>query len=245
MAVERIDKLISSQSTLSRAEVKRLVKANLVRVNGQAVLKPEEKFETSDIKIEIDGKIFDFKKNIYIMLNKPKEVLCATRDTKAKTVLDFVPQELFRNGLFPAGRLDSDTTGLVIITDDGDFAHKILSPKNHIQKTYVATLAQPISDTDINRLEQGIELADGTKCMSAQVEVIETSPNTIARMKICEGKYHQVKRMFAAVGNNVVELSRTAMGDIEIDPLLLSGGCRELTSKELNFINNIDKKCQK
>ncbi|NCC86839.1 MAG: rRNA pseudouridine synthase, partial [Clostridia bacterium] len=162
VAVERIDKLISSQSTLSRAEVKRLVKANLVRVNGQAVLKPEEKFETSDIKIEIDEKIFDFKKNIYIMLNKPKEVLCATRDTKAKTVLDLVPQELFRNGLFPAGRLDSDTTGLVIITDDGDFAHRILSPKNHIQKTYVATLAQPISETDIKRLEQGIELADGT-----------------------------------------------------------------------------------
>lgn len=239
MSVERIDKLIASQSTLSRAEVKKLVKSNLVRVNGQAVKRSEEKFETSNIKIEINGNTLDFKQNIYIMLNKPKGVVSATRDPKAKTVVDLVPQKLFRNGLFPAGRLDSDTTGFVIITDDGDFAHRILSPKNHIKKTYEAILAQPLLESDIKRLEQGIELADGTKCMSAQVEVIETSPNTIARIKICEGKYHQIKRMFAAVGNNVMELRRTAMGNMKLDHLLLPGECRELTIEELKLIENI------
>ncbi len=236
MSIERIDKIIASQGTLSRNEVKKLIKANLVRVNGQAIVKAEEKFDTSNIKIEIDGVPLFFKKNSYIMLNKPKGVVSASRDPKVKTVVDLVPKELYRKGLFPAGRLDVDTTGFVLITDDGDFAHRILSPKNHIQKTYRAMLVNPISDFDIKMLEQGIELADGTKCMGAEIEVIKESPNIIVEIKICEGKYHQIKRMFAAIGNRVIELDRVAMGGVKLDSALLRGECRELTNEELKNI---------
>ncbi len=238
MSIERIDKIIASQGTLSRNEVKKLIRANLVRVNGQAVKKADEKYETSDIIIEIDGVLQTFKQNIYIMLNKPQGIVSASRDPKAKTVVDLVPKELQRKGLFPAGRLDADTTGFVLITDDGDFAHRILSPKNRVKKTYKAMLAQPLSSADIKRIEDGIELADGTRCLDAQVKVIEKNEKTVAQIKICEGKYHQVKRMFAAVGNNVVELERTAIGNVRLDPNLLSGECRELTKEELESIEN-------
>lgn len=240
MSVERIDKIIASQGTLSRTEVKKLIRASLVRVNGQAVKKAEDKFETSDIIIEIDGVLQTYKKNIYIMLNKPNGVVSASRDPKAKTVVDLVPKQMQRKGLFPAGRLDADTTGFVLITDDGDFAHRVLSPKNRVEKTYKATLANPLSSVDIKRIEEGIELADGTRCLGAKISVVETSPKTIAQIKICEGKYHQVKRMFAAVGNNVEELERTAIGNVALDPKLLLGECRELTKDELKSIENAD-----
>lgn len=227
--MERLDKIIASQGKLSRSEVKKLVKGGRITVDGVTVKSSDVKVESSAV-IAIDGKELICKKHIYIMLNKPKGVISATEDRTQKTVLDLVPRELFRKGLFPAGRLDGDTTGFVLITDDGDFAHRILSPKNHIMKTYHATLRDELTDADIVKFKEGLTLGDGTECMEAHVRVLE---GNVAEIKICEGKYHQVKRMFAAIGNKVLELRRVKMGELELDESLAEGECREITQDEI------------
>ena len=226
--MERLDKVIASQGSFSRSEVKKLVKSGRVTVDGSVVKSSDIKVDASAV-IAIDGKELICKKHIYIMLNKPKGVISATEDRTQKTVLDLVPGELFRRGLFPAGRLDGDTTGFVLITDDGDFAHKILSPKNHIMKTYHATLRDELTDADIVKFKEGLTLGDGTECMEAHVRALE---GKVAEIKICEGKYHQVKRMFASIGNKVLELRRVKMGELELDESLAEGECREITQDE-------------
>lgn len=233
--MERLDKIIASQGKYSRSEVKKLVKAGRVTLDGTVVKSSDVKAdEGADIRI--DGVSLNYKKHIYIMLNKPQGVISATEDRTQKTVLDLVPKELFRNGLFPAGRLDGDTTGFVLITDDGDFAHRILSPKNHIMKTYHATLRDPLSEEDIVRFREGLTLGDGTECLEAHVRVIESGEKTIAEIKICEGKYHQVKRMFASIGNKVVALRRVKMGELDLDSSLPEGQCREITDEEIDLL---------
>lgn len=233
--MERLDKIIASQGKYSRSEVKKLVKAGRVTLDGTVVKSSDVKAdEGADIRL--DGVSLNYKKHIYIMLNKPQGVISATEDRTQKTVLDLVPKELFRNGLFPAGRLDGDTTGFVLITDDGDFAHRILSPKNHIMKTYQATLRDPLSEEDIVRFREGLTLGDGTECLEAHVRVIESGEKTVAEIKICEGKYHQVKRMFASIGNKVVALRRVKMGELELDAALPEGKCREITAEEFELL---------
>lgn len=233
--MERLDKIIASQGKYSRSEVKKLVKAGRVTLDGTVVKSSDVKAdEGADIRI--DGVSLNYKKHIYIMLNKPQGVISATEDRTQKTVLDLVPKELFRNGLFPAGRLDGDTTGFVLITDDGDFAHRILSPKNHIIKTYHATLRDPLSEEDIVRFREGLTLGDGTECLEAHVRVLESEEKTVAEIKICEGKYHQVKRMFASIGNKVLELRRVKMGELELDAALPEGKCREITDEEFKLL---------
>ena len=170
------------------------------------------------------------------MLNKPQGVVSASDSDKDETVVDLVPDELYRKGLFPAGRLDKDTTGFVLITDDGDFAHRILSPKNHIFKTYIAGLQHELSDDDIKSLENGIILGDGTVLKEAKVEVIKGEDKPFVRIMICEGKYHQVKRMFAATGNKVISLHRSKMGQLQLDDNLKPGECREITPEELILV---------
>ncbi|MBQ1967188.1 MAG: pseudouridine synthase, partial [Clostridia bacterium] len=187
--------------------------------------------------ISVDGKALNYKKNIYIMLNKPQGVISASNDKTQKTVVDLVPPELYRDGLFPAGRLDGDTVGFVLITDDGDFAHRILSPKNHIMKTYHATLRSPLTEEDISAFKNGIELSDGTLCLEAEVRMLEKTDEPIAEVKICEGKYHQVKRMFAALGNKVLYLKRVRMGGLDLDESLEEGQCREITAEELLLLS--------
>ncbi len=233
--MERLDKIIASQGKYSRSEVKKLVKAGRVTLDGTVVKSSDVKAD-EEADIRIDGVSLNYKKHIYIMLNKPQGVISATEDRTQKTVLDLVPKELFRNGLFPAGRLDGDTTGFVLITDDGDFAHRILSPKNHIMKTYHATLRDPLSEEDIVRFGEGLTLGDGTECLEAYVRVIEIGEKTIAEIKICEGKYHQVKRMFASIGNKVLALRRVKMGGLELDPDLPEGECREITAEEIELL---------
>ena len=230
--MERLDKIIASQGKYSRSEVKKLVKAGLVTLNGEKVKSADVKADAERDTVTVDGETICYKKHIYIMLNKPQGVVSATDDPIHKTVIDLVPPSLFRQGLFPAGRLDGDTTGFVLITDDGDFAHRILSPKNHIMKTYHATLDRPLTDEDIKRFTEGIELRDGTLCLEAQVRMINSEP-PVAEVKIHEGKYHQVKRMFAALDNRVVALRRVKMGGLEMDEALAEGKCRELTAEEL------------
>ena len=233
--MERIDKIIASQGKYSRSEVKKLVKDGRVTLDGKVIKSSDIKADPDLNDIAIDGKTLGYKKHLYIMLNKPQGVVSATEDTDHQTVIDLVPKDLRRDGLFPAGRLDGDTVGFVLITDDGDFAHRILSPKNHIMKTYHATLQRPVTQDDIDAFRNGIELKDGTLCLEAQVRPLE-GDEPMAEIKICEGKYHQVKRMFAALGNKVVFLKRVKMGNLPLDESLKEGQCREITADELKLI---------
>ena len=236
MIMERLDKIIASQGKFSRSEVKKLVKSGRITIDGKLPKSSDIKLSPDECDIRIDGESLNYKKHIYIMLNKPQGVISASNDREQQTVIDLVPKELFREGLFPAGRLDGDTTGFVLITDDGDFAHRILSPKNHIMKTYHATLRDELTEDDIIRFKEGLTLGDGTECLEAHVRVLESGDINLAEIKICEGKYHQVKRMFASIGNKVLELRRVKMGGLDLDESLREGECREITDKELKMI---------
>lgn len=229
----RLDKYISSQGNVSRSDVKKLIRKGAVTVDGTVAVHPDMQIVPGTSSVFVSGQALDYKEHIYIMLNKPMGVVSATEDSEHQTVIDLIPEGLKRDGLFPAGRLDGDTTGFVLVTDDGEFAHKILSPKNHIQKTYVADLQREVAREDIAELEEGILLKDGTRCLPAKVFVI--SPNTV-KIQICEGKYHQIKRMFAARGNKVVTLKRVAMGGLPLDKNLMPGQCREITLAELEVL---------
>lgn len=229
----RLDKTIASQGEYSRKEVKNLLRKGLVQVNGITAKDPAMQVDPESAAIVVNGVPLQYQEHVYLMLNKPKGVVSATEDRNQKTVLDLVPEELFRPGLFPAGRLDGDTTGFILLTDDGAFAHRILSPKNHIQKTYVALLEHEISAEDREAFSKGILLKDGAECLPAELTVLE---GNVVQIKICEGKYHQIKRMFAARGNRVLELMRTHMGQLELDPSLEEGECRPLTEAELEQI---------
>ena len=237
--LERLDKILASQGTLSRRDVKEIMKKGRVSVNGAVVKDSSFKVNINKDEVSLDGEKIILKKHIYIMMNKPQGVVSASEGEKEETVVDLVPDDLYRKGLFPAGRLDKDTTGFVLITDDGDFAHKILSPKNHIFKTYLARLDHKLSEENIKMLESGITLEDGTILKEAKVEIVEQSDNPLVKIMICEGKYHQVKRMFAAAGNKVVELHRSKMGELELDSELKPGECREITPEELQKIQKI------
>lgn len=231
--MERLDKILASQGTLSRRDVKEMIKKGRITLNGAVVKDSSVKIDENTDTVFVDGVQVILKKHIYIMLNKPQGVVSASDSETDKTVVDLVPDYLYRKGLFPAGRLDKDTTGFVLITDDGDFAHKILSPKNHIFKTYIAELEHSLAESDIKSLENGITLGDGTVLKEARVEVIEQSDKPLVKIMICEGKYHQVKRMFAATGNKVVSLHRSKMGELDLDENLKPGECREITAQEL------------
>ena len=234
--MERLDKILSSALKISRADVKKLMKKQSVTVNGASVKSGEMKIDPDTDEIRLNGRDVVYQKNIYLMMNKPEGVISASNDRSQKTVVDLVPEEYRRDGLFPAGRLDADTTGFVLITDDGDFAHRILSPKNHVEKTYHARLAQRLSDGDIERFLSGIELKDGTLCLEARLRVIEDGETPLVEVVIHEGKYHQVKRMFAALGNRVVQLRRIKIGGLSLDGTLAEGECREITREEIRLI---------
>lgn len=234
--LQRLDKLIASQGRFSRREVQELIKSGAVKVNGITVRDRGAKSDDEKDIICVNGEQLDFQRFVYIMLNKPKGVVSATNDKNEKTVIDLVPKEFKGRNLFPAGRLDITTTGFVLVTDDGDFAHRILSLKNHIEKTYEARLAESVTEGQLEAVRNGIELKDGTKCLPAKVTVLADGEKPLVEIKICEGKYHQIKRMFAAAGNGVIELKRTQMGGLTLDPNLKEGECRLLDVHEVQKI---------
>lgn len=234
--LQRLDKLISSQGTYTRKQAQQLIKDGQVKVGGIVVRDRGYHIDADKNTVMINGSEFIVERFVYIMLNKPKGVVSATNDRSVKTVIDLVPDELKRKNLFPAGRLDITTTGFVLITDDGDFAHRILSPKNHIEKTYEARLAESISDEQMRIVAEGITLGDGTECLPAKLKRLEDGDKPLIEIKICEGKYHQIKRMFAAAGNGVIDLKRTKMGRLDLDPELAEGECRKLTEEEIMLI---------
>lgn len=234
--LQRLDKLIASQGRFSRREVQELIKSGAVKVNGITVRDRGAKSDDEKDIICVNGEQLDFQRFVYIMLNKPKGVVSATNDKNEKTVIDLVPKEFKGRNLFPAGRLDITTTGFVLVTDDGDFAHRILSPKNHIEKTYEARLAESVTEGQLEAVRSGIGLKDGTKCLPAKVTVLADGEKPLVEIKICEGKYHQIKRMFAAAGNGVIELKRKQMGGLTLDPSLKEGECRLLDAHEVQKI---------
>lgn len=229
MAMERIDKIIASQGLYSRSDVKYMVNKKRITVDGKVVTSASQKADVDKNEIMLDGKPFVVKKQIYLMLNKPKGYVSATEDKKQQTVLELVPPALKGRDLFPAGRLDKDTTGLMIITDDGVLAHNILSPKKHVQKIYRVELDIPVTEEMQKGFAEGVELNDGV-CKDAKLTILGEKT---AEVTLREGRYHQIKRMFGCYGAKVVELHRIAMGELFLPDDLPEGECRELTEEDL------------
>ena len=230
--MQRIDKIISKQTYYTRKEIKKLISQGLVYVDGEQVKKPESKYEENNISIKINGKEIQIKKHIYLLLNKPKGYISSTEISSQKTVIDLVPEEYKNRNLFPAGRLDKDTTGLMLITDDGEFAHNILSPRKHVKKEYEVTLDIPVTETMKKGFKEGVNLNDG-ECKAADLEI--TGEYT-AKVTITEGRYHQIKRMFGCYGAKVVELNRICMGNLYVSEELKLGEVKELAEDELQKI---------
>lgn len=235
MPLERLDKILTSQNCGSRKEVGVLIRHGAVTVNGAAVFKADSKADAETDKITVHGEPINYKRNTYIMMNKPQGVLSAARDSRMKTVVDLLEPTLFRKGLFPAGRLDRDTEGLLILTDDGEFSHHMLAPKSHVFKLYHAVIDAPVTAEDIKEFEQGLVIGDLT-CLPAELVVLQEGENPLVQIKIREGKFHQVKRMFRATGKNVLQLKRVQIGQLKLDPNLKPGQARELNISEKNLI---------
>ena len=227
---ERLDKLVASVFDISRREAKESIRAGLVTVDGAEVRDPEQKVEAA-ARLALGGTAADGGQKIYIMMNKPSGILCASRDASRETVVDLVPQGLKRKDLFPVGRLDKDTTGLLLITNDGDWAHRIVSPAHHVAKTYTVTLDGAVTDEAVKGFSEGVRLADGELCKPALLEPTESAH--IARVTLREGKYHQIKRMFGVYGLGVDALHRESVGNLLLDGSLGSGECRVLKADEI------------
>lgn len=230
--MERIDKVIGTQTTYSRKEVKELVRKKRVIVNDEIITKSDIKINPEVDIVKIDNQEIQIKKYVYLILNKPKGYISATEDKSMATVLDLVPKEYLHRNLFPAGRLDKDTTGLMIITDDGTFAHNILSPSKHVSKKYNVTIDIPITEEMVLRFKNGIMLNDG-ECKSAILKITGTHTGIVT---LTEGRYHQIKRMFGCFGAKVIELQRISMGNLNLPNDLEIGKCRELTKEELQKV---------
>ena len=237
MAMERIDKIIASQGLYSRSDVKYMVNRKRITIDGKVVTSASQKADVDKNEIMLDGKPFLVKKQIYLMLNKPKGYVSATEDKKQQTVLELVPAEWKGRDIFPAGRLDKDTTGLMILTDDGVLAHNILSPKKHVQKIYRVELDIPVTEEMQKGFAEGVELNDGV-CKDAKLVILGEKT---AEVTLREGRYHQIKRMFGCYGAKVVELHRIAMGELFLPDDLPEGQCRELTEEDLVKLQKRDK----
>lgn len=230
--MERLDKIIASQGIGTRSEVRKLIWTGRVAVDGVTERRIEIKLEPLEHNITVNDKELFYRKHLYIMMNKPCGIISASNDSHAETVVDILPASFRRKGLFPVGRLDKDTEGLLIITDDGNFAHSIMAPGKKVYKTYYATLDSALNDDEIERLRDGVIIDGGEQCLPAQVAVLDEK-NFIYEIKICEGKYHQVKRMAQAVGRRVLRLERVAVGGLALDSALARGESRELSDEEI------------
>ncbi len=227
--LERIDKIIASQGRFSRSEVRKLASKGKIYVDGTMIKDPGTKTDPEKSLITVDGEAVSIKKNVYLVLNKPMGYVSATEDRNQPVVLELVPEEYSGRELFPMGRLDKDTTGLMIISDDGVMAHNILSPRKHIKKVYDVELDIEVTAEMARCFAEGVELSDGV-CKAAEMAI--TGQKT-ARVTLSEGRYHQIKRMFGCFGAKVVSLHRVAMGNLTLPADLAPGECRELTESEL------------
>lgn len=232
--MERLDKIISATGKKSRREVREMVRQGRVLVDGKPVPAADMKVDPQTAVILLDGEPLGYEKFTYVMLHKPAGVLTATEDRRQETVLDLLPPELRRRALSPVGRLDKDTEGLLLLTNDGQLAHRLLSPKSHVDKVYYARVDGALEPGDIAAFAAGMTLGDGLECLPAGLEIL--SP-TEALVTLREGKFHQVKRMLAARGKPVLYLKRLSMGRLRLDPALAPGAWRMLTEEERSALN--------
>ncbi len=226
----RLDRLLSELGAASRSELRQIIRRGRVSVDGAVVTEPERRVDPEGSEIRLDGELLTYRRFRYFMMDKPAGVLSVTEDRKQKTVLDLLPPELKRLDLFPVGRLDKDTSGLLILTNDGDFAHRVISPKSGVEKRYRAEVEGVPDEADVKAFAEGLTLGDGTKCLPARLEI--TGANT-CYVTVMEGKYHQVKRMLASRGKPVVSLRRLSVGALELDEAFGPGGFRELEKNDL------------
>lgn len=237
--MERLDKIISNLGYGSRKDVKSFAKKGLIEVDGVVVKDNGLLVDPEKSIIKVNGEEILYRKYIYLMMNKPDGVISATHDNRDETVIDLLELDHQVFEPFPVGRLDKDTVGLLLLTNDGDLNHRLISPKYHVDKVYYAKIDKKVDENDIEAFKKGITLDDGYKCLEAKLEIISaTEEGSEVRITIQEGKYHQVKRMFEAVGKEVVYLKREEFGGLLLDPELEEGEYRELTDDELALLRS-------
>ena len=233
MAAQRLDKIIASTGRWSRREVKDLVRQGRVTVDGVPARSAEEKADPEQAVIAVNGEKLNWRRYTWVMLNKPAGYLSATEDGRGATVLDLLPQDLQRQGLFPVGRLDKDTEGLLLLTNEGGLAHELLSPKKHVDKIYYAKIQGKVDESDVKAFADGVDIGDDTPAKSADLRILKSGEESEIELTITEGRFHQVKRMFHAVGKEVVYLKRLSMGSLILDKTLAKGEYRSLTEEEI------------
>ena len=232
----RVDKLLSNVGVASRAELKKYCKQGLISVNGKVINNPGVQVDSESDDIRFNGEKIVYREFVYIMLNKPDGYISATFDKYDPIVLDLIDQSYLVFEPFPVGRLDKDTEGLLVLTNDGQLAHRVLSPKKHVPKTYYAKIQGKVIEEDILAFEKGVILDDGYETMPSQLKILKSDDMSEIELTIHEGKFHQVKRMFESVGKKVVYLKRLSMGKLKLDESLKLGEYRELTEEEVKLI---------
>lgn len=233
---QRLDKVLSNFGFGSRNDLRRLIKDGTVKVDGMIVKDASMHVDPQNSRIEVQGRTLNYREYIYVMMNKPAGVISATYDNKLKTAVDLLPEEFSCFDLFPAGRLDIDTEGMLLLTNDGRLAHNILSPKKHVSKRYYALIEGMVTEDDVTAFSEGVELDDGYQTMPARLEIIQSGLRSEIELELHEGKFHQVKRMFEAVGKKVLYLKRIQMGGLMLDETLKAGECRELSPAEVELL---------
>lgn len=236
----RLDKYLSNMGFGSRKEVKQLLKAGAVTVNGEAVKDAAAHVHEGTDSVSVLGEEIQYVKHIYLMMNKPPGVISATEDVRDQTVIDLLDPFYRHFEPFPVGRLDKDTEGLLLLTNDGKLSHNLLSPKKHVPKTYFAVIDGIVTNEDIEAFREGVVLDDGYETKPAVLAILKSGPRSEIELTITEGKFHQVKRMFEAVGKRVTYLKRLTMGNLKLDPSLSLGDYRELTNDEVEVLKNRD-----
>jgi 16S rRNA pseudouridine516 synthase len=238
--MERLDKVLANLGYGTRKEVKSLAKDGLIEIDGAIIKDSSIKIDPNICKIKVSGELINYRKYIYLMMNKPDGVVSATFDNYDETVIDLLEPEHQVFNPFPVGRLDKDTVGLLLLTNDCELNHRLLSPKWHVNKVYYAEINKIVDESDIEVFEKGITLDDGYKCMPAKLEILQADDDgSKVKVTIQEGKFHQVKRMFQSREKNVVYLKRIKFGPLELDTNLAEGSYRELSEKELESLKNI------
>ena len=226
----RLDKYLADMTAAARSEVKKQIAKGLVKVDGQTVRRPAAKVDTKESIVCLEGTQISYTSFVYYMMNKPSGVVSATQDKSEKTVLSLM--EAPRKDLFPAGRLDKDTEGLLLLTNDGGFAHRILSPKKHVDKIYYAKIEGPVTEADVDVCAEGMDIGEKRRTLPGKLKILFSGEISEIELTIQEGKFHQVKRMFQAIGKRVLYLKRIQMGNLRLDETLKPGEYRELTEEE-------------
>ena len=245
MEKQRLDKIIASTGRFSRKEVKELIRRGVVTVDGVPARSAEEKADPETAGTAVSGEVLTYRRYTWVMLNKPAGYLSATEDGRGPTVLDLLPRELQKQGLFPVGRLDKDTEGLLLLTNEGALAHDLLSPKRHVDKVYYARTEGRLTEADCEAFAAGLVLPDGLRCQSGRLEILSAGAVSEARVTIHEGKFHQVKRMLAFLGKPVVYLERIKMGNLPLDLSLSRGSFRFLTDLEVEELRHLTQNREK